>query len=65
MEDFKKYIRNLPDDDEKTWLLDNIERMPYETNYEFAFADYSQDPEKDYYQGIDRISSYLHGFGGW
>lgn len=71
MESFKKWIADLSessprDIEQKNWLLNNYERMPYETDYEFNWSMDIDDPsEKSYYQGIDRMSGYLHGFGGW
>lgn len=71
MTSFKNWIADLSessqsDIEQKNWLLNNIERMPYEENYEFNWHAVIDDPsEKPYYQGIDRMNGYLHGFGGW
>lgn len=66
---FLDYISDMPDNDKKEWLMQNINRMPYEENYDFNFPPTTPPPDFDtnpyYYQGIDRIQGYLHGYDTW
>lgn len=66
---FLGYISDLPDNNKKEWLLQNINRMPYEEDYDYNFPMASPPPDFDtetkYYQGIDRIQGYLRGYGQW
>ena len=60
---FRNYITRLDDDAKKTWLLSNIERMPYSRNYQPNW--HMTNPSDPYYQGLDRIGGYLTYGDDW